>query len=427
MNKYAILEGNMERLMSKVKRIQNKCRKYGCDFHFAEVGEEFREVKMSDGSVKTYRFVIVEAEGVAEINGWKFIASVEHTEKGNIISKACDVEVPARYYTTTPICEHCMSRRYRKDTFIIMNMETGEFKQVGRNCLADYTHGMSVEGVAAYASLFDEIIGAGEPIDGVGGGYTTYIDSMDILMYAAEVVRHFGYVKSDGFARGTSDRVVAYYGVDHGWYNRFGESDYRKQLQSEMEECHFNADSDEAKSLVEDALKWLDGQDESNNYMHNLKTVCALKWCAVRHVGLLSSLFPAFNKALEREAKKAKAAEDAKKSNWVGDIKGKVEVAVHDFKAVASWDTQWGVTRIYKFTDDSGNVFVWKTSNWVDDDKVEKIVGTVKDHTEFRGEKQTELTRCKCSYKAEEPKEYVGEAEKAIKETLDYFDSEEAM
>lgn len=426
MGKYAILEGNMERVMKKVTRIQNKCRKYGCDFHFAEVGEEFREVQCEDGSIRTFRYVIVEAEGVAEINGWKFIASVEHTEKGNIINRACDVEVPERYYTTTPICEHCMSRRYRKDTFIIMNMETGEFKQVGRNCLADYTHGMSVEGVAAYASLFDEIIEAEEPIEGFGG-CGTYMAPKDILTYAAEVIRHFGYVKSEPYVRSTSDRVVAYYGVDHGWYTRIFEAEYRKQLEKEMADCHFNADSDETKNLVNEALKWLDGQDESNNYMHNLKTVCSLRWCETRHIGLLSSLFPTYDKALVREAKKAKEAEVAKISNWVGNIKDRVEIAVHDFKAVASWDTQWGVTKIYKFTDDNGNVFVWKTSNWVDDDRVEKIVGTIKDHTEFRDEKQTELTRCKCSYRAVEPKEYVDDAEKAIKDALDYFDGEDAM
>ena len=154
MPQYAILEGNMERLMKKITRIQNKCRKFGCDFHFAEVGEEFRKVKDDCGEIRLARFVMVEAEGTAIVNGWKSIASVEHTDKGNIIRSACDVEVPARYYDSNPVCEHCNSRRYRKDTFIVMNEETGEFKQVGKSCLCDFTHGMSAEGVASYTALF---------------------------------------------------------------------------------------------------------------------------------------------------------------------------------------------------------------------------------------------------------------------------------
>lgn len=426
MNTYAIHEGNMERLMKKINRIRNKCRKYGCDFHFAEIGEEFREVKGADGSVRTMRFVIVEAEGVAEINGWKFIASVEHTDKGNIILKACDVEVPEKYYTTTPICEHCMSRRYRKDTFIVMNTETGEFKQVGRTCLADYTHGMSAEGVAAYAAAFEDIAAAEEPVESLGGHHGTYMDPMDILFYAAEVIRHFGYVKSEPYVRSTSDRVIAYYGVDHGWYNRFGEEDYRRELQKEMSDCHFDADSDEAKLLTQKALDWLDGQEESNNYMHNLKTVSVLRWCEMHHIGLLCSLFPTFNKALVREAELAKKAEAAKVSSWVGEVGKRVEVSVAEMRTVASWETQWGVTKVIRLTDESGNVFTWKTSTWVDDDRIDKVVGTVKQHSEFRGEKQTELTRCKCSYKAkEEPKEYTGEAEKALQEALDFLDSDD--
>ena len=42
--RYSIWEGNMESFMKKVTRIQNKCKNYGCDFHFEEVGEEYKEV-----------------------------------------------------------------------------------------------------------------------------------------------------------------------------------------------------------------------------------------------------------------------------------------------------------------------------------------------------------------------------------------------
>jgi hypothetical protein len=129
MKQFAIYEGNMARLVKKINRIRNKCEKYGCDFHFAETGEEFRTITLEGSEKVVARFVLVEAEGVAVVNGWKFIASVEHSEKGNIIHKACDIEVPERYYTSDPICEHCNSNRYRKDTFLVMNEETGELSR----------------------------------------------------------------------------------------------------------------------------------------------------------------------------------------------------------------------------------------------------------------------------------------------------------
>lgn len=156
--KYAIYEGNLDRLEKKLKRIFNKCKAYGCDFHYEQTGEEFRELKDEKGNKYTARFVLVEAEGTAVINDWEFVAELEHTEKGNIITGVAGIEVPERYYTTTPVCEHCNSKRYRKNTYIVRNKTTGEFKQVGKSCLKDFTHGMSAEAVTQYMSLFDTLI-----------------------------------------------------------------------------------------------------------------------------------------------------------------------------------------------------------------------------------------------------------------------------
>lgn len=125
--KYAIYEGNIDRLEKKLKRISNKCKAYGCDFHYEQTGEEFRELKDEKGNKYTARFVLVEAEGTAIINDWEFIAELEHTENGNIITGVAGVEVPERYYTSKPMCEHCNSKRFRKNTYIVRNKQTGEF------------------------------------------------------------------------------------------------------------------------------------------------------------------------------------------------------------------------------------------------------------------------------------------------------------
>ena len=158
MERYSIYEGRMEDLMKKITRIQNKCKKFGCDFHFEQVGEELKEVKCPDGTVQKFRFILVEAEGTAKVNDWEFVASVEHTSKGNIFSKAMtDVEIPERYRCSDPYCEHCNVHRSRKDTFIIKNTVTGDFKQVGKSCLMDFTHGMSAEAASLYASICSQL------------------------------------------------------------------------------------------------------------------------------------------------------------------------------------------------------------------------------------------------------------------------------
>lgn len=392
MKQYAIYEGNMERLTKKMARIQNKCKKYGCEFTFREVGEEYRKLKDDNEKEYVARFVLVEAEGTAVVNGWKFIASVEHTDNGNIINRACDVEVPEKYYTGTPICEHCNSKRYRKYTYIVMNEETGEFKQVGKSCLKDFTRGMSAEGVAEYTAAFDELIKGEEPY--LCGYGAHYYEIYELLLYVAETIKHFGYAKSDSIYC-TKNRAFNYYQIEHN-ENLFNAKEI-DIIKEEMASVNFKADTPENNETVKNALKWIAKQDDSNNYMHNLKTVCGLEYVTRKNIGILASLFPTYSRALQMAEKEKEAKEVAKQSNYIGNVGERIEVKAKSFECVTSWDTQFGVTRIYKIVDNAGNVFTWKTSKCVEEDKIQTIKGTIKEHTEYRGVKQTELTRCKVS------------------------------
>lgn len=61
---------------------------------------------------------------------------------------------------------------------------------------------------------------------------------------------------------------------------------------------------------------------------------------------------------------------------------------------MTSWETVYGFTHLYKFTTTDNNVLVWYASKCIDEN-AKKISGTIKDHKEYDGEKQTVLTRCK--------------------------------
>ena len=387
--RYAIYEGNMERLRKKIVRIQNKCAKYGCEFRYEEVGEEFRDYMDENGNEFTLRFVLVEAEGRALVNGWRFVASIDATDKGNIINRACDIEVPERYYDCDIVCEHCGNKRV-KYAFIVMNEETGEFKMVGRNCLKDFTFGMSAEGVAKLYDGVDELI-KGEAVDGCGY-HDRYINREEFMRYAAETIRHFGYAKNDPYSaiRSTASRTEAYYGVDHGW-NFPG--DLREEYKGEMLGCGFDADRPENAELVKKACEWVLGHEDNSNYMHNLKVACANDFISVSATGLLVSVFPTFDRELERQYRIRREAEAGKSSEWVGEVGKRVTVKFSATKLLTSWETMYGVTYVWKIVGDDGNIYTWKTGNSVPD--AGTITGTVKEHKEFRGVKQTELTRCR--------------------------------
>jgi len=389
--RFEILEGNMDRLEKKMIRIRNKCRKYRCDFKFEKLGETFKEVTDEDGNTFVGKFIIIDAEGVAKVNDWRFIASVDFTENGNIINKAVDVEVPERYYKCKPHCEHCNMDRKRRYAFIIQNEVNHEFKLVGKACLKDFTNGMDAEAVAGYTAMFNEIIEGEKP--SAGCKIERFCNTVEYLRYVAEAIRVFGYVKSEKRGESTKDKATNYYGYYNGWFDGYWTKEVKETIGKEIRQYGINAEHEETIKLVENALAWVATQEEDNNYIHNLKTACSLDYINSKHFGILASLFPTYDKTLERQKK----VEDAQKkdglSEWYGNVGDRVELKVTDIKCLTGWETQFGYTYLYKITDDNNNIFVWKTQRYIEE--MSKIKGTVKEHKEFRGIKQTELTRCR--------------------------------
>ncbi len=115
-----------------------------------------------------------------------------------------------------------------------------------------------------------------------------------------------------------------------------------------------------------------------------------------------------------KEKEERRKAEEARKavSQYVGNVGDRITVTVklekrvaYEVPAFGGYGTQ--IKRIYIFADDAGNKIVWKTSGvlWHDPNDWNKggvqegdtvtIKGTVKDHGEYNGEKQTEIQRVK--------------------------------
>lgn len=92
-------------------------------------------------------------------------------------------------------------------------------------------------------------------------------------------------------------------------------------------------------------------------------------------------------------------------SEHVGKIGDKIRITA-TLTGFHWYESKFGNVNIYTFTDIFKNVFVWKTSSNLDrivgnickpvqkGEQVE-LIGTVKDHDEYQGIKQTVLTRCK--------------------------------
>ena len=109
----------------------------------------------------------------------------------------------------------------------------------------------------------------------------------------------------------------------------------------------------------------------------------------------------------ERKEAEARAAEEARIraqkaiSQYIGEVGQRIEVKATLTKR-AHWDTTigWKEVTMYAITfkDEQGNALVWKTqSGCYDFEEGDQIIltGTIKRHSEYKDEKQTELQRCK--------------------------------
>ncbi len=116
---------------------------------------------------------------------------------------------------------------------------------------------------------------------------------------------------------------------------------------------------------------------------------------------------------LEREAH-AEEMCDFEHSEWQGEVGKRSDIELTFVREYSyevpghGWNAGYEDRYIYTFADDDGNCYVWKTGNVMvyrptDDDRDataqpgDKVTlrATVKEHGEYRGVKQTVLTRCK--------------------------------
>ncbi|MBR4071070.1 MAG: hypothetical protein IKK26_00765, partial [Clostridia bacterium] len=264
---YLIREENIERLEKKLATIQKKCAASNCTFNYAKVGEEFRTVTADDGQEYTVKYIQVEVDGTAKYNGWRFVATIDHHAEGNVIrAYDTEIEVPDRYKTCGPTCEHCNKIRSRKDTYLIYNEENNEFKQVGKSCLQEFTNGLSTENIAFFCSIYEKME---EGFGYSGPSFNRYIEVKYVLRYAFECYKHWGYQKSRNSLadevreipvgyRSTSERVLDYYYINRA----IGK--HKEKLQAEMDEVGFNPDSEYAVSTSEAALEWIRHEKEFN-------------------------------------------------------------------------------------------------------------------------------------------------------------------
>lgn len=391
MTTYTIPAVAKDELQKKLERLQKKANAYGNKFEWS-FGEEkavernvYRvdsdtHTKVFAGKEKVFGVEVSIESDIIRNDGYTVVAQIEAVDNGhNLVNMLDDSKPEQAWYTTKLFCEHCGTARVKRFAYIVKDKD-GCTKMVGKTCLKDYC-GIDPNLMVAFQEIGDLILEEYniDDYDFSGHGEWAY-DVLDAIATANDIIKEHGYVKSDE-NNSTKSRLIAKFGT-------FEPSEASKKLAQEMK----------------DTLSQMD-YSELSSFLCNVKNMLQAGYIRSNSFGYIAYAPVAFEKLMKQIENEQHRNEMKGQSDYIGSVGEKIAVDVKEAKLVTSWETLYGWTHLYKFVTTDNNVLVWYASRAYEGEPT-RITGTVKDHKEYDGEKQTVLTRCKITEKKEDVQEH---------------------
>lgn len=385
-------------LKSKIEKLNRKAVKLGCEPMVLSFDNE-HTVSVNQHPVTGHRLVIpiiIEmvtatlSYVIPNIDGYQLIARLDiFSDKENegvvLVSPVPDREVPEKYLNATSIqCDHCGHKRYRTHSILIRHTESGEYKEVGSTCVKDFFNGNDPSGFMFMASIkFHGIVGELKDEDIIGGmgfynaPWTYEIET--VLSYAAASIAKWGFLsksKADIYGGQTT--------ADHVMDNL--------NPRPKMKSKEFVTITDEDKKLALETIEYFEKiNPETNNYLVNCCKLVKMGRVPYKYMGYAVSMISAYQRAMSE----IKASENST-SKHIGVIGERLKDIKVTITSKREFDSDFGIKTLYMFVDESGNIFktFYTGTKWnYSVDNVISITGTVKKHDQFKGIKQTLLTR----------------------------------
>ena len=363
MKTYNIPLENMPEFAAKIDKLSKRAEKLGVQGPSISIVKE--NMRKHDGSYISVVEVEIDLGEEIIVEGWTFLAKIEHTDNGNIIKSFS--EVAPKWRDADADCDHCNLNRRRNVTYIL----AGPYAQiqVGSTCLKDFTGHADAEAVADYFSQIQEFAGSEvEEYDPDKTYNSRYVKVSTYLAYAAMSVRQSGYVSRK---RAELGQVVAT--ADDAIFLLTGK------------ENPTDADNEVAKAVI----AYVKDLEATNDFEYNAKVIVGAEYAHYNNVGYAAGALSAYLRN-EEDKRKGEGKE------YIGEIK-KREEFVLTLVSERKFDGYYGMTYLYTFNDPNGNVVVWFASkdNELDVDTTYVVKGTVKKHEPYNNIPQTTLTRCK--------------------------------
>lgn len=398
---FCVARDNAQELTKRLESLNKRAKRAGLPFaQMRWTGErEVLNYKRRRSDTQSYDFMheyVIVSGDTLEIPGFRMIAKLTHTQEGGtLISRVplawlgdeviySEIDL-SQYFTADPHCDHCSTKRRRKETFIL-HCNDGQIRQIGRTCLRDYTGSDSPEKIAKHLEYVEDFFRHARN----STGDRPLIPVLDYLVHVNADVRMYGYRK--GVTKGSA--ASNYWHLVHG---TTGDPDYITPTPEDLD-------------LAQRVIEWgkTINVDESD-FLHNVKTLLEQEYADAGY-GFLAYAPIAYAK----EMRKRDALNGHGKENERGEVDhistvGTRIVRQFTVKRTISVRSEYnpsGYCPMYILEDEYGNPARWFSSRDVGllDGGVYLFRATVKAHeVHDRYGKTTTLTRCKIEATISEP------------------------
>jgi hypothetical protein len=390
---------NVADLNARIEKLNKKATKLDTPPITSKVVDVEVIERKRNGYTEVQEYAYVAVSGVApKLNGWQFVATLEHDEGGTILRKVPtfegEVDLTAYRQASPQDCDHCGYKRQRNDTYVVRH-DDGTMKQVGSNCLKDFLGHQSPQQLARWAEYLRDLVSdlGNDEYEWNGPRIPATYYIAEYMTHVALMVREYGWV-SKGVAYNDPTAYATAERADTNWYNMINQ---KRDRGVPMWTDPTEEDAETAEKVIEWAKNISEEETKRSDYLYNLSVIFKGDALKARQFGMAASAIKGYMNHIEREIKRQEEAKAPRLDEFVGEVKKREVFGPLTVTNVFTYENEFGTAHKHIFRDEQGRTLVWTTGTcYMDRGERVTLKGTVKAHSQHdKYGKQTILSRCK--------------------------------
>ena len=327
------------------------------------------------------------------MGNWRVIGKLEGVLGGNLqfsfSSEESDIRVLNAYAEHNINCDHCNVKRSRVDGYILNDVESGEYKQVGSNCLEDFT-GIDPKAALFLVKMWDFVkYSEGELEEYGASGKRNAISTREFISNVIYLSDNGGFVSA---AKARESMVQPTYWVaahlDDMLFNEGRGFD-------EVDRTCFIKGKPANDARAGEVIEWVESLPAVSGFDKNVKLLLANDFLSLerKHLAFAAATVPMFSRNYSHHRRQVAP------SQHLGSPGGKL-ATVLTINRVIEIPSQYGMAHLILMQDDAGNQLKWKASsasNEILQGQGRKLEAAfkIKAHDDYKGAPQTTVTHLK--------------------------------